>query len=133
MANAIEVQAFIDNHHKQCVQALQQIVALADTGSDEHKKRFAAYYSMGEPPSGWRIAEAMQIVAHQAGQEQSEIEVLKSVVDRMERALHAIATNRNDFSGPSLDYMQGYRAGQEYQAGVARNALGCGEGDNERI
>ena len=48
-------------------------------------------------------------------------------VNGMEQALSEIATGRNDFSGPSLDYMQGYRDGQEYQARIAHKALGHGE------
>lgn len=51
---------------------------------------------------------------------------LKEVTNRMERALLLVAMGRNDFTGPSIDYMQGYRDGQEYQARIARKALGHG-------
>jgi hypothetical protein len=40
MADVKAVQVFIDNHHKKCVAALQQIAQLADTGSELHRQRF---------------------------------------------------------------------------------------------
>jgi len=43
---------------------------------------------------------------------------------RLRDGLRDIDQNRNTFSGPSLEYMQGYRTGQEYQAKLAREALG---------
>ena len=39
-------------------------------------------------------------------------------------ALNEIASVRNEFKGPSLDYMQGYRDGQEFMAKIARDAVG---------
>lgn len=63
---AESVQVFIDTHHQRCIAALQKIAALFDTGSEEHKAEFAAYYSMGEPPSGWRVAEGMRWAATDA-------------------------------------------------------------------
>ena len=71
------------------------------------------------------ISQRMQAEYECQQQMQPEIDALKEVVDRMERALYKIATHRNTFSGPSLDYMQGYRDGQEYQAKIARKAIGC--------
>ena len=50
------------------------------------------------------------------------IDDLVSKVDRMQAALIAIANDRNEFEGPSLDYMQGYRDGQEHLAKMAREA-----------
>ena len=52
------------------------------------------------------------------------LDALREVVNRMEQALLEIVMGRSDFQGPSLDYMQGYRDGQEHQARVARKALG---------
>lgn len=49
---------------------------------------------------------------------------LQDVVNRMERALLQIVMGRDEFQGPSIDYMQGYRDGQENQARIARRALG---------
>ena len=53
------------------------------------------------------------------------------VVNRMESALMKIATDRDLFNGPSLDYMQGYRNGQEYLARIARTALSNEAGDGD--
>jgi hypothetical protein len=59
MANAsFEVQVFIDEQHRRCARALQEIAALADTGSDFHKKRFPK-----GTPSGWRLVDAMAEIA----------------------------------------------------------------------
>lgn len=38
-------------------------------------------------------------------------------------ALSSVAEERNDFEGPSLDYMQGYRDGQKHLQDIAREAL----------
>ncbi len=51
------------------------------------------------------------------------IDDLVSTVDRMQAALIAIANDRNEFEGPSPDYMQGYRDGQEHLAKMAREAI----------
>ena len=64
MASSTEVQLFIDEKLKQCVAALQKIAMLADTGSDTYKEFAAQYLRMGDKPSGWRIAEAMRLVAN---------------------------------------------------------------------
>jgi hypothetical protein len=50
------------------------------------------------------------------------IDDLVAKVDRMQAALIAIL-DRNEFDGPSLDYMQGYRNGQEHLARLAREAI----------
>ena len=63
MASSAEVQVYIDDHYKQCVKALQRIALLADTGSDEHKKRFEPDGPNGIP-TGWRVAEAMREIAN---------------------------------------------------------------------
>jgi hypothetical protein len=70
------------------------------------------------------ISQQMQVEQQVQQRLQPEIDAMKEVINRMERALLQIATGRNDFCGPSLDYMQGYRNGQEYQARIARKALG---------
>jgi hypothetical protein len=62
MADATEVQVFIDARFKQCVFALQQIAMLAETGSKEHKERFDPDGPNGIP-TGWRVAEAMREIA----------------------------------------------------------------------
>ena len=38
--------------------------------------------------------------------------------------LENILDSRNEFDGPSLDYMQGYRNGQQYLQGIAQVGLG---------
>lgn len=63
MASSVEVQVFIDDHYKQCVQALQQIALLADTGSRAYKERFQGTI-VGD--NGWRVAEAMREIANDA-------------------------------------------------------------------
>jgi len=63
MADISSVQIFIDDHHKQCVRALQVIALLADTGSNEYKERFAPDGPDGIP-TGWRVAEAMREIAN---------------------------------------------------------------------
>jgi len=50
--------------HRQCVQALQQIAQLADTGSEAHKKRFCRNGAGDGIANGWRVAEAMREVAN---------------------------------------------------------------------
>lgn len=64
MADAVEVQVFVDWHYQQCVKALQKIALLADPGSDEHKREFSRYYAMDDKPSGWRVAESMREIAN---------------------------------------------------------------------
>jgi hypothetical protein len=49
--------------HRQCVQALQQIAQLADTGSKAHKERFCPNGEGDGIANGWRVAEAMREVA----------------------------------------------------------------------
>lgn len=63
MADVKAIQVNIDEHYKQCVMALQQIVQLADTGSRTHKERF---YSNGDDgiATGWRVAETMREIAN---------------------------------------------------------------------
>ena len=63
MANSVAVQVFIDDHHKRCVAALQQIAQLADTGSELHKQRFQPNGESDGVPTGWRVAEAMRQIA----------------------------------------------------------------------
>ena len=63
MANSVAVQAFIDDHHKRCVAALQQIAQLADTGSELHKQRFQPNGEGDGIANGWRVAEAMRQIA----------------------------------------------------------------------
>jgi len=63
MANASEVQVYIDKHHEQCVRALQLIAKLADTGSEEHKARFESRRLGDGTANGWRVAEAMREIA----------------------------------------------------------------------
>jgi hypothetical protein len=63
MADATEVQVFIDARFKQCVFALQQIAMLGDTMSKEHFERFGT--GPGMPiANGWRVAEAMREIAN---------------------------------------------------------------------
>ena len=59
----IAVQGFVDWHHRKCVQALQTIAMLADTGSKEHKERFDPDGPNGIP-AGWQVAEAMREIAN---------------------------------------------------------------------
>jgi hypothetical protein len=54
----------IQQHHEQCVKALQRIALLADTGSDAHKEEFASYYAAYDKPSGWRVVERMRDIAN---------------------------------------------------------------------
>jgi hypothetical protein len=63
MADAAQVQVFIDAKLKQCVRALQTIAMLAETGSKEHKERFDPDGANGIP-TGWRVAEAMREIAN---------------------------------------------------------------------
>jgi hypothetical protein len=64
MADVKAVQVFIDNHHKKCVAALQQIAQLADTGSELHKQRFQPNGEGDGIANGWRVAEAMREIAN---------------------------------------------------------------------
>ena len=66
MASAAKVQVFIDWHHKRCVEALQKIAMLADTGSDLHKERFNPNGEGDGIANGWRVAEAMRELANDA-------------------------------------------------------------------
>ena len=63
MANSVAVQVFIDDHHKRCVAALQQIAQLADTGSELHRQRFQSNGESDGIANGWRVAEAMRQIA----------------------------------------------------------------------
>lgn len=46
-------------------QTLQRIALLADCGSDQHKKEYAAHYALNSvAPSGWRVAEDMRQLAN---------------------------------------------------------------------
>jgi hypothetical protein len=63
MADVKAVQVFIDNHHKKCVAALQQIAQLADTGSELHKQRFQSDGESDGIPVSWRVVEAMREIA----------------------------------------------------------------------
>jgi len=51
------------------------------------------------------------------------IDDLVGMVDHLQDALVAIAYSRNEIECPSLDYLQGYRDGQEYLAEIAREAI----------
>ena len=64
MADVKAVQVFIDDHHKKCVAALQQIAQLADTGSELHKQRFQPNGEGNGIANGWRVAEAMREIAN---------------------------------------------------------------------
>jgi hypothetical protein len=64
VASSAAVQVFIDDHYRQCVEALQRIAQLADTGSDEHKKRFNPNGEGDGIANGWRVAEAMREIAN---------------------------------------------------------------------
>ena len=48
---------------------------------------------------------------------QDDLLTLKGTLDN-------IVSERDEFEGPSLDYMQGYRDGQEHLQAIARNGLG---------
>jgi len=61
MDDISSVLVFIDDHHKQCVRALQTIALLADTGSKEYKERFEGTIA-GD--NGWRVAETMREIAN---------------------------------------------------------------------
>ena len=63
MADVKAVQVFIDDHHKKCVAALQQIAHLADTGSELHKQRFQPNGESDGIPNGWRVVEAIRQIA----------------------------------------------------------------------
>ena len=64
MANVtVKIHAYIESHHKRCVEALQQIALLADTGSDEHQAKFCPNGIGDGIANGWRVAEAMREVA----------------------------------------------------------------------
>jgi len=88
----------------------------------------------GDPPGGWfnitpDHIRALESLIDRLGCEDDRndrITRLQDVVNRMERALLQIVMGRNEFQGSSLDYMQGYRDGQEHQARIARKALGHG-------
>ena len=60
MDDISSVLVFIDAHHKQCVNALQAIALLSDTGSKEYKERFEGTVT-GD--NGWRVAETMREIA----------------------------------------------------------------------
>ena len=64
MASSATIQVSIDDHHKQCVRALQAIALLADTGSPEHKERFCPNGEGDGIANGWRVAEAMREIAN---------------------------------------------------------------------
>jgi len=51
------------------------------------------------------------------------INTLQDDVQVLKDALRNIADSRNEFEGPSLDYMQGYRDGQQYLQERARLGL----------
>lgn len=59
----IAIQAFIEGHHKRCVEALQRIALLSDTGSDEHQAKFCPNGIGDGIPAGWRVVEAMREAA----------------------------------------------------------------------
>ena len=48
-------------HHARCIEALQRIALLADTGSNEYRNRF---YDTVMADVGWRVAESMREVAN---------------------------------------------------------------------
>ena len=58
------IQAYISGHHRQCVRALQMIVAMADCESEVHRNFVEPYLRYGDRPSGWRIAEKMAEIAN---------------------------------------------------------------------
>ena len=49
--------------YTKCIQALQRIALLADTGSKEHKERFCPNGKGDGIANGWRVAEAMREIA----------------------------------------------------------------------
>ena len=51
------------------------------------------------------------------------INTLQDDVQTLKDAMQNIANSRNQFSGSSLDYMQGYRDGQEFLQRLAKLAL----------
>jgi hypothetical protein len=61
MADAACIQIFIDDHHKQCVRALQEIALLADPGTQQYKERFEDT-CVGD--NGWRVADTMREIAN---------------------------------------------------------------------
>ena len=65
------LQGFIDSHHRQCVDALKRIIALADASSDEYWRQFAPVV-----PTGWRVAQAMRDVAIEAIKDDTQPEDL---------------------------------------------------------
>ena len=64
MASSAEVQVFIDEKFNQCVEALQKIAMLADTGSELHRKEFGDDSATGWTANGWRVAEKMREIAN---------------------------------------------------------------------
>lgn len=60
MASDVEVQIFIDDHHRRCVDALQRIAALGDRDSKEFKQAFGKYRGQY---LGWRVARKMRETA----------------------------------------------------------------------
>ena len=62
--NGLSVQVVIDNHHAQCITALQKIALLADTGSEIHRATFGADSATGWTANGWRVAEKMREIAN---------------------------------------------------------------------
>lgn len=65
MANGtVEIQAFIEGHHKRCVAALQRIALLADTGSDVHKAAYRRQYDACSSPTSWQIMGDMRETAN---------------------------------------------------------------------
>jgi len=63
MADINEIQVYIDEHHKRCTEALNLIVKLSDTGSDEHKTAFGGRFCSGLPAPAWRLVEMIREVA----------------------------------------------------------------------
>ena len=51
------------------------------------------------------------------------INVLQDDCQTMKNVLGNIVELRNEFDGPSLDYMQGYRDGQQYLQEIAKLGL----------
>ena len=44
-------------------------------------------------------------------------------LDEYQLLLEKVRDNRNEFEGSSIDYMQGYRDGQQFQANMIREML----------
>lgn len=66
MASVNEVQVFVDDHHRKCVEALKRIALLTDVKSVEHQEKFSEWYRIGTTPSGWRVAESIREIANDA-------------------------------------------------------------------